>query len=168
MDPLLLAAVSGGAGAVLALIGGGVGAIYQSRSDHRRWIRERRFESMVAARAFVGRMQAHANHAQLLSEMLRDPKYASHHDEMEREREENRSQILRLGREAPAVTAPFDLLGPLGVQRAIRDLIECVNDPDPLRRSEAEERFAREARRALRIPRGFWHRVRIDATRADS
>ncbi|WP_448808634.1 hypothetical protein [Agromyces bauzanensis] len=114
------------AGAALTLLGGLVGSIWQSRRDHERWIRERRYEAYVAMVRTLNRW--------ILDEKAGDP-----------------DTIRKAHDTLTEQNAAFFILGPGFVERAGAQVSAAVAAGNVAAAREALPEFEKAARQALAV-----------------
>ncbi len=140
-----LAAIVGGAlgGALVTAVGGFVGAAIQTRRDHQRWVREKRYEAYVKA---YGLTKAFDLNASKLKKLTQAGKKA------------NDPEIIALEKEADALYAtvaeaytPIILLGPDRVGSLALDVQDAYEKDDAEAQGKAELAFRDAARKALKI-----------------
>ena len=140
IDPTLLALLPI-VGVLATVVGGFVGAWIQSRREHRKWLRERRFDAYVEILTLHNEIQA----ASIALASL--PPGAT---------PEQRSHVLdvhtTLAKSFPAAVVPLSVLGPQVVTDAGGRVIAAINAKDRDAVSAAETALLVEMRKAVGIP----------------
>nr|WP_315267309.1 hypothetical protein [Microbacterium lemovicicum] len=154
MDPTALAILSIFGGAALTAGAGAVGAALQSRREHARWKRERRYEAYVAMIRFMDDVRTYNESksldsvpvARLRAAMakLARPKP----DIIEHAQEAIEAAVTITNRQRE-VLAPILLLGPDSVVAAAKAVVNAMDDSGALR--EAEIALRAEMRRVIAI-----------------
>lgn len=139
MESTILALVPVAVGGFIAFLGGLVGAQVQAQREHRRWMRERRFEAYVDLVALLSRH---------LSRDLVDRRLASVGLEKSAELS---TVIASLTNEVPNVISKVDLLGPANVIAAKNAWLRVSNTGSDDERAKATSAFLAVARAVLEI-----------------
>lgn len=137
MDALVPVVVGG----LLALVGGLLGAWIQGRREHKRWVREQRFQAYQRALRFVERVRAFGDDdliADFVAEQM--PEESSERDDMlermrarlgEAERPAEDIRALRaLGAERFEVTTLIALVGPSDVATHLSATVAALDRDD--------------------------------------
>ena len=132
-------------GALLALVGGLLGAWIQGRREHRRWVREQRFEAYQRALRFVERMRTVGTDdlSNALVEFVHEQMPGAPSSEVEEmlavmreslgetERPtENLRSLRALSEERVEVMTLIALLGPSEVATRLNETVAAINDDD--------------------------------------
>lgn len=151
LDPTLQALLAIFGGALIAALAGLAGAAIQGRREHKRWLRERRYEAFVRAYALIKGFDLNTSKQKKIAARLLS---ASETDGREEE------DLKTLQDEADALfgtvtteLAPILVLGPASVaQRAIEmQLAYEAGDSDAQQRAESS--FILASQKALAVPR---------------
>ena len=139
IDPTLLALIPV-ATALMAIIAGVVGAWMQSRREHSRWVRERRYEAYTELDEALGRVHVQQAVAEAQSEghFLGDEPFLT------------QDSVRTFMDELPGALARVNLLGPKYVIEA-KSAWLATNLSDKQAQDAAVAKLRRAMRRALRI-----------------
>lgn len=123
-------------GALIAVAGGLVGAFYQAYREHKKWLRERRYDAYVVADAALTRMEV------LIKQSREQPERAAEHLA-------TRDEIVE--KELPAAFAHLNMVGTERVIAAKDGYLKAMESDDPKVVRLASDRFINAMRRALGI-----------------
>lgn len=145
IDPFVLALASGFGGVLVSVTAGLIGAFIQSRREHKKWLKERRYEAYLTFITGMDALTDLAGHRLKTSkgsvvdapEGAAAPSFPPHTEE--------RLDAFLLN------TSAFYLLGPDSVARALRDFGKVASSDDTAAIGRARHRVFLEMRRALEI-----------------
>lgn len=146
MDDLIPVVV----GAVLAALAGFVGAWIQAAREHRRWVRERRYEAFQTARLAAERYRDLGRAIMALREMA-PPEDAGGRERHFRKAAEVKAQHEALRETMDEAFTPLLILGPQRVMEDLGDFAVAVDRGDGEAADAAEGRFILGMRRALKV-----------------
>lgn len=135
LDPTALAILSIFGGAALTVIAGFIGAWIQSRREHVRWVRERRFDAYTAADAVLTRMEGIERRIAMATDPIEREALARRLDDISRD-------------DMPDPISRLNLLGPAAVVAA-KEAYQAAKDDDA--RATAAKGFVRAMRAALDV-----------------
>lgn len=160
IDPTLLAFLTIFGAAGVTAIAGAVLAIWQSRRDHARWVRERRYEGLTRILALADR---YARHREEGTEMMKrsDELHAAHAagdasaaealTDLGEEMRQNLDQVRPIQEELGDVAATLEIIGPNDVLEALNAYTDTFPGEDPEATERAKDAFVIAARKALGI-----------------
>lgn len=144
IDPTALALLSIFGGVIVTALVGLLGAWIQSRREHSRWLRERRFDAITKAFAITKGFDL--NRSKVMKIVEREGK------------DENDPRVRALLDQADELyttvaegLAPIAILGPAEVSNAYMDMQAAYEAEDDEALGEAEVAFRDAARRALKV-----------------
>lgn len=140
-DPVGIALVSIFGGAALTALAGLFGAWLQGRREHRRWVRERRYEAFVAAEAVFSQL----GFIDVRLKRFSDAGDKRSFDALVRERDEFVTKTVG------AVIAPLELLGPQSVADAQMAYVRLDVSVDEETKSAAGTAVTEAMRNSLRV-----------------
>ncbi|MFJ4999110.1 hypothetical protein ACIP5T_13215 [Microbacterium sp. NPDC088619] len=160
IDPTLLAFLTiFGAAGVTAVAGAGL-AIWQSRRDHARWVRERRYEGLTRILALADHYARHrADGSEMMARSdelqvehaLGDPSAADSLRVLGENMARNLEQVGPIHDEMTDVAATLEIIGPNDVLEALNAYTDTFPGDDPDATERAKDAFVIAARKALRI-----------------
>ncbi|AZS48806.1 hypothetical protein [Microbacterium oxydans] len=160
IDPTLLAFLTiFGAAGVTTVAGAGL-AIWQSRRDHARWVRERRYEGLTRILALAdhyARRRADGSEMMARADELHakhasgDASAADSLHALGKDMERNLEQVGPLHDEMTDVAAALEIIGPNDVLEALNAYTDTFPSDDPEATERAKDAFVIAARKALRI-----------------
>lgn len=137
-------------GAAAAALGGIIGAAIQGAREHRRWIRERRYEAFQTARLAAERYRDLGRVVTALKAMP-PPEDAADRDRQLRKAAEAKAQHEALRDSMDEAFTPLLILGPQSVMEDLGDFATAVDRGDGVAADAAEGRFILGMRRALKV-----------------
>ncbi|KQR86517.1 hypothetical protein [Microbacterium sp. Leaf179] len=149
-NPTTLALLSIFGGAALTVIAGFIGAWIQAAREHRRWIRERRYEAFQTARLAAERYRDLGRVVTALKAMP-PPQDAADRDRQLRRAAEAKAQHEALRDSMDEAFTPLLILGPQRVMEDLGDFATAVDRGDGEAADAAEGRFILRMRRALKV-----------------
>lgn len=160
IDPTLLTLLSiFGAVGVTTIAGVGL-AFWQSKRDHARWVRERRYEGLTRILALADRYALHRAEG---AEMMRrseevhaahaagDASAASDLADLGDEMRANIEKVRPIQDELGDVAATLEIIGPNDVLEALNAYTDTLTGDDADATEQAKDAFVIAARKALRI-----------------
>lgn len=161
LDPTLLALLSIFGGAALTVIAGFIGAGIQSRTEHAKWARERRYEGYVRAVPLLRKIQIDSQDQKALGAKIDDltkrrPPQPDKPWDLERQMASSeldalRERYVRHNAEVYDFLAPLIVLGPEPVRAAVEAVSAALNDDDTNAYDAAEERLTDAMTAALGV-----------------
>lgn len=133
LDPTMLALLSIFGGVALTVVAGFFGAWIQARREHKKWLREQRYESFVI---FLGLMEKLVSISQDMADITSRINAGTEHNtksvkalsdsatQLGEQLEDTRQRIM-------AADVPMRLLGPASVESALTQGLPKLFDPDP-------------------------------------
>ena len=145
MDDLLPVVVGG----LVAVIGGFVGAWIQGRREHKKWLRERRFDAFVAVRSLIDRYEEVAVGARELKALSAAASVdrAAFAERAER----GIAQLAEVRKNYLEAQAPLMILGPRAVIDGMRRVIAAIDAADSDAQRRALQDMSVEMRKSLRV-----------------
>lgn len=160
IDPTLLAFLTIFGAAGVTAIAGWALAIWQSRRDHRRWVREHRYAGFTRILALADRYARHrAEGADMMarSEKLQaavaagDSSVAQELHDLADSMRHNVEQVRPIQEELGDVAATLEILGPNDVLEALNAFTDMFPGDDAEATDRAKDAFVIAVRRALAI-----------------
>lgn len=160
IDPTLLAFLTIFGAVGVTTIAGAVLAIWQSKRDHDRWVRERRYEGLTRILALADR---YAQHRAEGTEMMKrsnelhaahaagDASAASDLADLGDEMRENIEKVRPIQDELGDVAATLEIIGPNHVLEALNAYTDTFPGEDADAIERAKDAFVIAARKALKI-----------------
>jgi hypothetical protein len=163
VDATLLAwlPVLGGAaaGAVIAAAFGVLGAAIESKREHKRWLRERRYDAYVRAFALSKGYDLNLSKTKRVVENLEEEIGKDVEEDVvlkmlrnDKDLSELDAQLSGLHASAAEVLAPAVLLGPASVTGPLIEMQLAYEADDKKAAGRAEVEFQNAARRVLKVP----------------
>lgn len=160
IDPTLLTLLSiFGAVGVTAITGAGL-AIWQSKRDHDRWVRERRYEGFTRILALADRYARYRTEGMVMmarSTELRaafeagDTSVGTELNELADEMDSHLARIKPIQDELSDVVATLDILGPPNVLEALNTYTDLFEGGDDAAIDAAKDDFIEATRKTLSI-----------------
>lgn len=138
--------------AVVAAIGTWIGAGLQDRRDHRRWLREQRYEAYVKFEAFY---RDATSVSRALSDLRNQPERTDNEADIDDLSESIANLSMRadklLGGSADALS-PLVVLGPNAVAIAADEMLSQLAADERTRQTTAHDAFKAAVHKVLKIP----------------
>lgn len=160
IDPTMLAFLTiFGAAAVTALAGFGL-AVWQSRRDHQRWVRERRYDGFTRILALAerySRRRSEGEEMKVRAEALQasattgDPSVAQELHDLADDMARIVEQVGAITEELGDVATALEILGPNHVLEALNAFTDTFPGDDDDATEQAKDAFVIAVRRALNI-----------------
>jgi hypothetical protein len=129
-------------GVVATIFGGLIGAWIQGRREHKKWIREKRYDAFLKALKIIRNLQHDAEKLKLLRKADEEP--AALRARLHAARIESDAALGDL-------TGPLEILGPPPVNDALSAYIAVALADDEKARDAAHDAYVAATRRALSI-----------------
>jgi hypothetical protein len=160
IDPTLLAFLTIFGAVGVTTIAGAILAVWQSRRDHARWVRERRFEALTRILALAERSARIREEGMELMERSADVRDAYELGDLEAggeagdlalQLERNLELVRPIEAELVDAAAAVEVLGPNHVIQALNVLSHTYTKGDAQATEDAKDAFVIAVRKALRI-----------------
>ncbi len=160
IDPTLLAFLTIFGAVGVTTIAGAVLAIWQSKRDHNRWVRERRYEGFTRILALAERSARIREEGMELMERSAEVRAAYEAGDVEAgaeasdlavQMERNLELVRPVEAELMDVSATIEVLGPNRVIEALNALSDTYTKGDALATEAAKDAFVIAVRKALKI-----------------
>jgi hypothetical protein len=150
LDPTIQVLLTIFGGALIAAVAGLLGAMLQGRREHKRWLRERRFEAFVRAFALLKAFDLNASKQKRIAAAMRADSETADADALRIEQLQTEADQLYTS--VAAELAPIIVLGPNAVTERALEIQFAYEANDKTARGRAEAAFIEAAQRVLKVP----------------
>lgn len=153
IDPTALALLSIFGGVAITVIGGFIGAWIQARREHRKWLRDQRYEAFVRLLVLMRSIRLTGKRLNSLIEEINqgtargEQPNASTVAELKELQKKSNETFERLGE----VAAPMNLLGSSIVDSTLDAQVPLLNGDDETKSQEAEKAIVAAMRKAVGV-----------------